>query len=121
MTRDHVLLLIMAATWLIVGFVEPFTPSYGEFYNEASLPHTVVLALLLFAWCKAHAARIGRIPPVGAPLLVALLTPVGVPYYFFRTFDWRRASVAVLKALLFFIGCGLLNYGGQLASTRLAA
>jgi hypothetical protein len=121
MARDRLLLVIMAVSWLVVGLVEPFTPSYGEFYNEASLPHAVVLAILLFSWCKAHAAAIGRTPPVGAPFLVALFSPIGVPYYFFRSFPWRPALGGVVKAVLFFVVCGLLNYGGQLVGIRLAA
>ncbi|MGO4223676.1 hypothetical protein AB4Y64_17715 [Lysobacter sp. TAF61] len=121
MKRDQLIVGVLIATWPIAGLIEPFTPSYGQIYNEASLGHALVLAILLFAWCKAHASERGVPAPTGAPLLVALLAPVGLPYYFFRSFTWRRASVGLAKALLVFMGCCVLYVGGMYVGSRLAA
>ena len=120
MTRDRILLLAIAATWLVGGFIEPFTPSFGQPYNEATLPHAVVLSVLLFAWCKSHAATLGVVPPMGAPLLVGLIAPVGIPYYFFLAFSWRRALLAMGKTLLFAVFCVLLSAGGQFLALQVA-
>lgn len=121
MTRDRVLLLVIAATRLISGFIEPFAPSYGQVHNEVTLPHAIVLAILLFAWCKSHAMANGVSPlPAGSPLLVAVLAPVGVPYYLFRAFPWRRALLGTGFALGFAAVCVLLAMGGQLVALRVA-
>jgi hypothetical protein len=42
--------------------------------------------------------------PPGAALLVGLLAPLGVPYYFFRALPWQKAAVATGLALLAFVG-----------------
>jgi hypothetical protein len=42
-------------------------------------------------------------PPPGAPLLVALIAPIGLPYYFFRAFQWRIALAALGKSVLVMI------------------
>ena len=55
-------------------------------------------APLLFEWCKAHCRARGVSPPTAAPLLVAFVPPIGVPYYFFRSMSARRASKSTILA-----------------------
>ncbi len=62
------------------------------------------LAVLLFTWCKSDVAERNINSPPGATVLVGLLAPVGVPYYFFRALPWQKATVAIVLALLAFIG-----------------
>jgi len=119
MTRDRILLLAIAASWFVVGFLGPFTPSYGQAYNETALPYWLVLSALLFTWCKSHAATLGIAPPAGAPLLVGLIAPVGIPYYFFRVFSWHRAFLAMGKTFLFAVSCIALSVGGQFLALRI--
>ena len=122
MKRDRLLLLFFVATWLVAGLLEPFAPSYGrEFHNEVSLVHTFVLAVVLFAWCRAHAVTHGVELPKGARLLVALLPPVGLPYYFFRAFPARVAATKTAKAVPVLGACALLLAVGTYAGSRLAA
>ena len=121
MARDKLILIAIVLTWPIAGFLEPFTPSYGRSYNEITLVHSVVLALLLFAWCKAHAASRGIKPPTGAAVLSALIPPIGLPYYFFRSYPWRRALLSLGKALLIFLLCVILYAGGMYVGSLIAA
>ena len=122
MTRDRFLLVLLVATWPLAGLLEPLAPSYGpQLHNEVSLGHALVLAVLLFAWCKAHASTQGISPSFGAPILVALLAPVGLVYYFFRAFPWRSALASMGKSLLVFLVCGALYAGGLFAGSQLAA
>jgi hypothetical protein len=46
--------------------------------------------------------------PSAAALLVGAVAPVGVAYYFIATMRFPLAVVAMLKALLFFIGLSLV-------------
>ncbi|MFC0682924.1 hypothetical protein ACFFGH_34280 [Lysobacter korlensis] len=123
MTRDRFILALLVSTWPVAGLVEPLAPSYRQqpIHNEVALVHMLVLALLLFAWCKAHASVHGVKPPVASPLLVALFAPVGLAYYFFRAFTWRRALRSMASAVLVFVVCGALYAGGLLAGSQLAA
>src|SRR5262245_32942860 len=119
-TREQLIVGAFIATWPIAGFVEPFTPGYGRVQNEVSLIHTFVLAILLFAWCKAHAAARGITPPTAAPLLVAVIAPIGLPYYLFRAFPWRTAIASLGKSLLVVLLCVLLYSSGQYLGLLLA-
>jgi hypothetical protein len=65
---------------------------------------SVPCSILLFVWCKAHAAARGIDPPSPSALLVGLMAPVGVPYYFFRSMAWPAASWATVKSICYFVG-----------------
>ena len=121
MGRDKLILIAIVASWPIAGLIEPFTPSYGRAYNEVTLVHSVVLAFLLFAWCKEHATARGIKPPTGAAVLCALIAPIGLPYYFFRSYPWRRALRSLGKALLILLLCIFLYAGGLYVGSLLAA
>src|SRR4051812_43158081 len=50
----------------------------------------IVLVILLYLWCRAD-ARVRQVNlPLPLSVLVPLLFPVGVPYYFWRTYGRRR-------------------------------
>ena len=120
LARANLFVLAFIATWPIAGFLEPFAPSYGQPITEVWLPHVVVVGVLLFAWCKAHAAARGQIPPTYAAALAGLAWPVGVPLYLFRALPWRSALLSSGKAILVFVFSALLYAGGMLAALRLA-
>ena len=95
---------IMAAVWGGGGLVEPHLPNAGQPLNEVAIVQNLILAILLFGWCKAHAQAQSIKPPTAAPLLVALIAPVGVPYYALRGFGFRRGALLIGWALLTFAG-----------------
>ena len=102
MNRANILLAVIAVSFFLGGLVEPFVPHPEQPLNEATVVQNILTAVLSFAWCKAHAASRGIAPPSGSAVLAALLPPVGVPVYFFRSMPWRVASFATLKAVGFF-------------------
>jgi hypothetical protein len=101
MTKENILLLVLGASFFIAGVVEALEPSSSQPMGSIAVVHTVIIAIISFAWCKAHAASRGIIPPSGSALLVGLLPPVGVPVYFFRSMPWKTALLATLKAIGF--------------------
>jgi hypothetical protein len=101
MTKDRWLLVAILASCVVAGLAEPHLPNPGQPFNEVGVAHSLVLAVLLFAWCREDAASRGVNVPNGAPLLVAIISPVGIPYYFFRALPWRKAIRACLLALGF--------------------
>jgi hypothetical protein len=80
MTSSRKFVLGMVLLWGATGLIEPHTPHAGEPFNEVAFIQMVVWAVLLFGWVKSHAKLNQISPPAGAPLLAALLPPVGVPY-----------------------------------------
>jgi hypothetical protein len=110
MRTDRWLVVAMAMSCVIAGVVEPFVPHAGAPMNAVGVAHTLVLAVLLFAWCKAHANANGIYPPARAPILVAVISFVGLPYYFIRGFGWRRGLKLCLLAIGVLFGLAL-SYG----------
>ena len=121
MARDKALVLAFMATWPIAGFLEPWTPSFGQPITEVWLPHALALALIAFAWCRAHAESRGRIPPAYAAPIAGLAWPIGIPLYLFRALPCRAALLAFAKACGVFVVCALLYAGGLYAGMQLAA
>jgi apolipoprotein N-acyltransferase len=120
MTTDRWILVAILASFLLVGLIEVHMPHAGQFYSEAGTAHMFVLAVLLFMWCRADAERRGIKPPTAAPLLVAAVSLIGVPYYFFRTLPWRKAMLACLKALGFILIGAFIELGANYASRAIA-
>src|SRR5215831_3514970 len=50
------------------------------------------LVVLLYIWCRVDAKDRRVTLPPGAVILVPLLFPIGVPYYYWRTYA-RRAAI----------------------------
>jgi len=103
MTKPHLLLVLIAASFLVGGLVEPFFPHAGQPFNGVSTVQNIIVAILGFAWCKAHASSRRITAPSGSGLFVALFAPIGVPVYFFRSMPWRTVSIATLKAIAYFV------------------
>lgn len=63
------------------------------------------LLILLYLWCKADAKDRHVDLPFFQALLVPLLFPIGVPYYFLRTYPRRRALLHIGVAVIFAAAC----------------
>lgn len=120
MKRSTVLLIVIAASFAIGGLIEPFVPHPGQFMNEASVVHNLLVAILSFAWCRAHAEARGITPPTGSALAAGVFPPLGVPLYFFRSMPWRTALVATLKTVGYIVLLLVLFQAGMYVTTTLA-
>ena len=118
METDKRLVVAMAVTWLVAGAVEPHLPNAGQPFNPVGTAQSLVLAFLFFAWCKAHAAKHHIAPPAAAALLVGIIPPVGIPYYFFRGFGWREGIRGSLIATSCLIGFIVLYFMSFMLSAR---
>jgi hypothetical protein len=65
----------------------------------------LALLVLLFLWCRADATDRRIQIPSAVSVLVSLLFPIGVPYYFFRTYPLNRALVHIGWAVAFVVIC----------------
>jgi apolipoprotein N-acyltransferase len=120
MSTAQRLVVAMGGMFAVAGVLEPHVAHPGTTLSPVGTAHTLVMAVLLFAWCKADAAARGIRPPPAAPLLVALIAIVGVPYYFFRVLPTARAALAAIgKALLFFVLLLVVYAACFLLSTKL--
>jgi F0F1-type ATP synthase assembly protein I len=65
----------------------------------------IPLLILLYFWCKADAKDRHVNLPLLPSVLVPLLFPIGVPYYFLRTYARRRALLHIGLAVIFAAAC----------------
>lgn len=99
LSRVNVLLVAIAATFLAEGIAAPYVRYRGQPFYERDIVESLLVAVLAYMWCKAHAASRRIVAPAGSALLAALLPPLGVPLYFFRSMPWRAALAATTKSL----------------------
>lgn len=121
MLRPHFYLSLFALLWVFSGIVEPYSAVEEEVVSVVGLVHAFVGALLLFFWCKAHAASRGIEAPLWSAQLVFVIALVGVPLYFFRTMPWRDAVIATLKSAAFALVCMSLYAAALRASLHFSA
>jgi hypothetical protein len=93
-------------------FPEGDAPKWVEFLGPC---HWVAVVGLLYLWCKADAKdRRVRIP-VATSILVPLFFPIGVPYYYLRTYPTRTAFQHIGMAVVFTACCiGAILLGQKL-------
>jgi hypothetical protein len=119
MRRDRLLVVLMMATWLIAGAIDAHLPGPPQQLRATALPQAFLLAILFFAWCKAHADAHAVKPPAAAPMLVGVFAPVGIPYYAYGTYGFRKGSLLCLMAVLVLIGGGLVYALSYFLSARI--
>lgn len=120
MTTANRLLVAMGGTSAVVGVLEPHVSHAGTSLSPLVTAYTLIMAILLFTWCRTDAADRGIVAPTAAPILVALLAIVGVPYYFFKELPFDRALRATGKAVMFFLLLIVLQGFCSFISARLA-
>lgn len=103
LTPSRQYLLAMLLLTIAVGLVEPFLPDPGEQMNAIGMIQTFVMAFLLFGWTRAHRRQHQVNSAPAAALLIALIAPVGIPYYAFVAYGFKRGSLLVVQAIGFFI------------------
>jgi hypothetical protein len=89
MSRPRWYVEVLALVLGFLGVIEPHLPEQ-EPMNGSFVVQTIVMTMLLFHWCKAHASYNAIKPPFGAPVLVALITPIGLPYYAIRGYGFLK-------------------------------
>ena len=91
-------LALLFGLFVLLGVGDALYPKQLE---DLQLVSTVLIAVLLFSWVKAHAQEHQIKEPPGAAMLAGVVAPIGIPYYFFRGFGFRRGLAGILRALLF--------------------
>jgi hypothetical protein len=107
MTRPTLLLVLLAATFLIDGVAGAFVPPQAE--RSAAVIHGVAIAIICYAWARADATTRGMLAPGRSALYAALLPVLGVPAYLFRTRGAAKGALGSAKAFAFFVALVLLD------------
>ena len=110
MRRAHIYLASILL--LHIGYVLLYAVQFWNNVPDADMdkvpgPATywIPLLILLYFWCKADAKDRHVDLPLLPSVLVPLLFPIGVPYYFLRTYARRRALLHIGLAVIFAAAC----------------
>lgn len=98
MTSPRTFIVAMFTLWVLVGIFQAYLRAHHQNLAIATAASIFPFSVLLFAWCKADAARRCIKAPPAAPLLVGFFALIGVPYYFLKTMPWRRAVISIFFA-----------------------
>jgi hypothetical protein len=109
MARPRWYVGVLALVFGFLGVFEPHLPAQGNM-DGSLVAQAIVMTMLLFHWCKAHASHNSIKPPFGAPLLVALITPIGLPYYAIRGYGFWKGMRLIGLSFLTYLGWAIL-YG----------
>jgi hypothetical protein len=108
--RAHIYLasiLVLHIGYIVLYAVQFWSNLPDEDMDKVPGPVTywAPLLILLYLWCKADAKDRHVDLPFFHALLVSLLFPIGVPYYFLRTYSRRRALLHIGLAVIFAGAC----------------
>lgn len=117
MRRSTLYLVLLAASNIVAGVLEPLALPRGEVYSPYALVQALLGAVLIHAWCRAHSRERHTLPPAGAAILCAFIPPIGLPYYMIRTYPLPRAVLGIGKVIAFFAFSLALFYGAFYAKS----
>jgi hypothetical protein len=106
LTDAHKLLFVLGSTYIAAGAIAPHLRSLDRSPDSLLLAQAFVVSALLFRWCRVDAQE--RRVKHATPLLLALVPPVGLPYYFFRTRPVGKAFGSLGKSLLFYLATAIV-------------
>ena len=105
MKLSYTLLSIISVSFIVAGSLETLFPNIEQ---TSYVIHSILIGVLFFSWCGAHASESIIKQPTGAKLLSGLFPPIGVPYYLFKAFGFKQGCIKLILGILWFIFSTLL-------------
>jgi hypothetical protein len=116
---SFILVGIVALQFCIAALAER---QFWRYFPDGDIPkwvellgpcNWVAIVGLLYLWCRADAKDRRVTIPVATSILVPLLFPIGVPYYYLRTYPARTAFQHIGMAVVFIACCIGVAWLGQ--------
>ena len=99
-------LIAIALSFVVSGIIEPLVSMNNQ--QGLAMGHILVLAILMFGWCKSHCKYSKIKEPKGSALMCGLLGIIGVTIYFFRAFGAKKGIKNTFLAFIFVLFCVVL-------------
>jgi hypothetical protein len=114
MRRSHIFLVMILALHFAMGAGWEYR--FWNYYPDGYPPRLLdwfltpyvywsIVAISLYFWSRTDAKLRGISLPAVATFIVPLLFPIGVPYYFLRTYQVRPAVVRIGLSAAFVGAC----------------
>jgi len=100
MKPSHKIVLAIIISFIISAVADSYFLYVKNIDQISFFPHTLVVSILLFLWCKQHAQE-NNIKSIGhKPLFCALIGFIGVPYYAFKCYGLKVGSILITKGFI---------------------
>lgn len=102
------ILVVLGCAHMAAGLVLPFLPEAGhaDVLLNGGLSCATIAAI--YMWCRQESLERGTLPPGRSAVWAALLSPVFMPVYFFRTRAMGPAFKLSAKAYGYYLGISVL-------------
>ncbi|MBH0058766.1 hypothetical protein I6F65_17625 [Pseudoalteromonas sp. SWXJZ94C] len=98
MKSSHKIALALIISFLVSAVIDSYFLYSRNMVDVTYFLHIAIIGVLLFMWCRAHAKENNIKDAGGKPLFCALLGGVGVPYYAYKCYGFKRGSILLGKA-----------------------
>ena len=97
MRSSRKIIIGLLLTFIASGSLDAFFPKDSA---ELGLLHGFIILGLIFWWLDLHAMENGVAIPKGSKILTLFFPPLGLPYYFYKGYGFKRGAYLILIALL---------------------
>jgi hypothetical protein len=103
MTESRKLLIFLFVTFPIASAFDSYFKLSRRLEDVSYLPHLFIIGVCCFIWCKMHANENNmRITKYHA-LFCGLFPIFGISYYAYFKYGFKKGTILIGKAVLFFI------------------
>lgn len=114
LAKSKKIIIWLLVSFLAFGFIEGFFPSKEK---SIFLWHGCVVAFLVLWWIGVHSKENEVVPAKGSKIITLLMAPIGLPYYFYKSYGFRKGSMLVLYTLFTYVlAVGLYAFSNVLAT-----
>jgi hypothetical protein len=99
MRASHNTLIVLCISFLFVGAADQYYLLKFGSPNITFLPHSFVIAICLFVWCKQHGKENNKNNLGFYPLACAVFGLIGVPVYAFKFYGFTKGGWLLFKAV----------------------
>jgi len=89
MKSSHKIIGLLVVSFLVFGFLDAQHPDKE---TMSTLMHALIIGVCMYMWCDFHAYENRIVRPPGAAILCFLLVPIGLPYYLFKGFGFKKTE-----------------------------
>jgi len=119
MKKSHIVLVFLMLSFLLAGGADAYFLAVKGISEASYIVHGLAVALCCFAWCYYHSRENGHSNRDNLAFWCFFFAPLGIPFYSFRVYGFRRGAILVLSSIVFFISAMSLFFVAEMVVAKL--